>query len=300
MANGVKLDEIGSWSEVKLDILRRYATEYSKIMAGQKAKVPAFRHWYIDGFAGAGSHISRESGDEIPGSPKIALSVEPPFDGYMFVDMDPTRAAGLRELDGWNGRRVTVEEGDCNEVLLKVLPQVRYDKYRRALCVLDPYNLNPDWDIVRVAGELGTVEIFLNFMVMDLKMNIHLGDASRVAPGQVDRMNRFWGDESWREVGYAPDPQMNLFEEPGVVKRESFALVDAYRKRLKDVAGFKYVPEPIPMKNSTGAEIYYLFFASPNATANRIVEDIFAKYRREPLPDRIRAKGKRGAGGAHG
>jgi three-Cys-motif partner protein len=84
------------------------------------------------------------------------------------------------------------------------------------------------------------------------------------------------------------------------VKLGSFALVDAYRKRLKDVAGFKFVPEPIPMKNSNGVELYYLFFASPNATANRIVEDIFAKYRKEPLPDRVRPKGRRGRGGNDG
>ena len=297
---GVKLDEIGYWSEVKLDILRRYAVEYSRIMTRQKSKIPAFRHWYIDGFAGAGSHISRETGEQVLGSPKIALSVEPPFDSCIFVEMDPERAALLRGLDGWNGKRVRVEEGDCNKVLLKILPGIRYGEFQRVLCVLDPYNLNPDWDVVQLAGKQRNVEIFLNFMVMDLKMNVHLGDPKLVAPAQVERMNRFWGDETWRDVGYAPDPQMSLFDEPGVVKLGSFALVDAYRKRLKDVAGFKYVPEPIPMKNSTGAEVYYLFFASPNATANRIVESIFGTYRREPVPDRVRPNGKRGAGGSHG
>jgi hypothetical protein len=33
------------------------------------------------------------------------------------------------------------------------------------------------------------------------------------------------------------------------------------------------------MKNSIGRTIYYLFFASPNPTANKIVEYIFNKYR---------------------
>lgn len=293
MANGVRLDEVGYWSEVKLDILRRYATEYSKIMANQKVRFPAFRHWYIDGFAGAGSHISRDSGEEILGSPKIALSVDPPFDSYMFVDMDPARAVILRNLNGWQGRKVQVEEGNCNDVLLKLLPQIRFDRYQRALCVLDPYNLNPDWEIVRLAGQMGTVEIFLNFMVMDLKMNIYLGNPNQVTPAQVSRMNRFWGDESWRDVGYAPDPQLDMFTEQGIVKLGSHSLVKAYQQRLKDKAGFKYVPDPIPMKNSTGAEVYYLFFASPNATGNKIVKDILDKYRREPLPDRVKSKTRR-------
>jgi len=45
------------------------------------------------------------------------------------------------------------------------------------------------------------------------------------------------------------------------------------------VAGFKFVPEPLPMINSTGAVVYYLFFASPNENGGRIVGEIFNKYR---------------------
>ena len=57
------------------------------------------------------------------------------------------------------------------------------------------------------------------------------------------------------------------------------ALISAYRERLKDVAGFQNVPEPIPMKNSQNATVYYLFFASPNKVGSKIVEEIFKKYR---------------------
>jgi len=39
---GPKIDEIGPWSEVKLDIIKRYAVEYSKILSNQKN--PAFFH----------------------------------------------------------------------------------------------------------------------------------------------------------------------------------------------------------------------------------------------------------------
>ena len=52
-----------------------------------------------------------------------------------------------------------------------------------------------------------------------------------------------------------------------------------YRKRLKEVAGFKYVPEPIPMRNSKNAVVYYLFFASSNSTGEKIVKEIFDRYR---------------------
>ena len=45
------------------------------------------------------------------------------------------------------------------------------------------------------------------------------------------------------------------------------------------MAGFAYVPSPIPMRNSNGAVIYYLYFALPNKTGAKIVEEIFVKYR---------------------
>ena len=51
------------------------------------------------------------------------------------------------------------------------------------------------------------------------------------------------------------------------------------RDRLKAVAGFKCVPDPTPMRNSSGAILYYLFFASPNKTGQGILQDIFDTYR---------------------
>ncbi len=40
-----------------------------------------------------------------------------------------------------------------------------------------------------------------------------------------------------------------------------------------------YVPEPIPMRNSKGAVVHYLLFASQKPVADNIVKDIFRKYR---------------------
>lgn len=61
------------------------------------------------------------------------------------------------------------------------------------------------------------------------------------------------------------------------VDNETLAL--AFKRRLENVAGFKYVPRPIPMKNSMNSTIYYLFFASQQNVALKIVVDIFRKYR---------------------
>ena len=268
-----RLDEVGYWTEIKLSILRDYSNAYASILSKQQY----IRHFaYIDGFAGAGTHISKSSGEEIQGSPAIALGIDPPFSHYHFIDLDGRRATRLRELAA--GRRdVTVYEGDCNRVLLdRVFPQCHYDEFRRALCLLDPYELNPNWEVVQTAGSMRSIEIFLNFMIMDANMNVLWKNPDRTPAGQVQRMNAFWGDDSWRQAAY--------FTEPGLFgditeKATNEAVVAAYRKRLKEVAGFQFVPEPIPMKNTKGAVVYYLFFASHNKTGDKIARDVFRKYR---------------------
>lgn len=60
----MKLDEIGYWSEIKLDIIREYAAAYSRILTAQKS--PTLYHIYIDAFAGAGLHVSKSTGEFIP------------------------------------------------------------------------------------------------------------------------------------------------------------------------------------------------------------------------------------------
>lgn len=269
-------DPVGPWSEVKLAILREYAGPYSRIVSSK-----GFHHLYIDGFAGGGRHISRETDEIVAGSPLNALSTKPPFKEYHFVDLDPVRVEQLR---GYAGTRpdVFIYEGDCNEVLpAQVFLRAKYDEYRRALCVLDPFNIGLSWELVQTAGKMGSIEIFLNFMVMDINMNVLLTKPDNAKSDQLKRMTRFWGDTSWREAAYEKDRQGRLFDEPGTVKVDDAngKIAEAYRRRLLEVAGFKHAPSPLPFRNSLGRTVYYLFFASPDPTANKIVQQIFDKYR---------------------
>lgn len=269
----IKLDEIGDWSEVKLDIIKKYAKAYSTII---NAQPNIQRHLYIDGFAGAGVHISKRTKRYLPGSPLNALNVEPPFKEFHFIDIDGNRADALRKLCE-DYSNVYVYEGDCNNVLLeKIFPLARYSDYRRALCLLDPYGLHLNWEVVHTAGKMKSIEIFLNFPVMDMNMNVLWRNPDKVNKSQIARMNAFWGDDSWRNAAYTKTKGLfgDIEEKAGVEP-----IVEAYRDRLKKVAGFVFVPDPIPMRNTTGAIVYYLFFASPNKTGDTIVKDIFGKYR---------------------
>lgn len=269
-----KFDEIGYWSEVKLDILRRYASAYSTVLAKQSG----LKHLYIDGFAGAGVHISRLTGDYVLGGPLNALLVKPPFAEYHLIDLNRRKAAHLQRLVDPErlGSDVFVYAGDCNRVLLDVVFQrARYEDYRRALCVLDPYGLHLDWDVIQTAGGMKSVDLFVNFPVMDINMNVLWRDPDRVDPGQAARLTRFWGDESWRAAAYTTGGNLFGYDE----KTSNEDVAAAFRDRLRSVAKFRNVIEPIPMRNDHGAVVYYLYFMSQNATGNKIAGAIFDKYR---------------------
>lgn len=269
----IQFDKIGYWSEIKLDIVKKYSEEYSKIFRAKRQQM--FSHVYIDAFAGAGINISKKTGEFIPGSPLNALLVEPPFREFHFIDIDGSKVSVLNELIG-NRSDVYIYEGDCNEILLNnVFPKVRYEDFRRGLCLLDPYGLHLNWEVIKTAGSMGTIDLFLNFPIMDMNRNTLWRNPERVGEFDIKRMNAFWGDESWRNKAYKTKPTLFGMEDEKVANEQ---IAEEFRKRLISVANFKNVLRPMPMRNKNNAIVYYLFFASQKEVALRIARYIFKKY----------------------
>ena len=147
--------------------------------------------------------------------------------------------------------------------------------------MLDPYGLHLDWRVIHTAGQMKTLDIFLNFPVADMNRNVLWRNPNAATDVQKARLDAYWGNKSWREIAYRTDT--TLFNEPEKQPNETVA--EAFRDRLRKVAGFARVPKPLPMRNNRGAIVYYLYFASQKDTAETIVLDIFRKYE------------KRGSGG---
>jgi len=267
-------DSVGYWTEVKLEIVKKYAAAYATILSKQ----PGIRRFiYIDGFAGSGKVWSEDGRAEIPGSVENALAIKPPFSEFHLIDLDKNKAAQLKALQEQN-KSVRVYEGNCNSILLEeVFPRCKYGDFARGLCLLDPYGLDVDWDVLEAAGKLGTVEIFYNFMIMDANRNVLWRNPDKVSESQKKRMDKVWGDRSWIDAVYVEQPTL-FGSQPEKVDNEVVA--EAFRRRLVEKAGFKYVPKPMPMRNSNGAIVYFLFFASGNSTGGKIVGEIFEKYRK--------------------
>ena len=81
----------GEHTRRKLDVVAKYLAAYATVMKKQE-----FRLFYVDGFAGSGASTSKSeaeksqdptlfpTADVLDGSPIRALSVEPPFDYWVF------------------------------------------------------------------------------------------------------------------------------------------------------------------------------------------------------------------------
>jgi three-Cys-motif partner protein len=268
-----KFDEIGYWSELKLEIVEKYGAAYTKAFTNTRN----LKKYYIDAFSGAGVHVSKKTKVAIEGSPARALKITPPFDAFYFIDLNADKTDYLRSICG-DRSDVHIHTGDCNEYLTReLLPTIQYKKFNRAICLLDPYGLDLDWNVILQAGQSGAVDMFLNFPVMDMNRNAIWRNPDKAPAGGLDRMNKFWGDNSWRNSAYAEARQGNFFG-PELVKQGNEQIVAAFQDRLKKVAGFGFVPKPLPMRNSKKAVVYYLFFASPKAVAEKIITDIFRSY----------------------
>jgi three-Cys-motif partner protein len=156
---GFQFDKVGAWSVLKLDIIEQYGSAYTTAFntTGRRLK-----KYYVDGFSGAGAHVVKKTGQRIEGSPARALKTKPPFDGFYFIDLDKSKTTYLQKL--CEGRSdVQIVNDDANVYLRTLLPTIQYKKFNRALCVLDPYGLHLDWEVLQLAGQSEAVDLFLNF-----------------------------------------------------------------------------------------------------------------------------------------
>ncbi len=108
---------VGPWAPEKLTCLQKYLHAYTTIMRRQSFK----GYFYVDVFAGPGSPKVRKELTDSPaqlslieaaegaandageaayldGSPRVALSIEPPFTEYVVTELDKQRVRALGPL----------------------------------------------------------------------------------------------------------------------------------------------------------------------------------------------------------
>ena len=289
-----ELPEVGPWAREKLAGLRAYLSAYMKILS----RHAPLKTVYVDAFAAAGRAVVRQRdhddptihldlGDEardeearevIDGSPRVALEIDPPFDQYVFVEMDERRLAELRELEvEYKGRRkIAVRAGDCNEYLAtKLLKTFASDRLWRGVVFLDPFGMHVPWSTIEQLAKTEHIEVFLNFPV-GMAIQRLLPRSGHFTAKQRAKLDEYFGDPGWFDQVYVVERA--LFGEQ-LRKYDDAAerLVTWFRGRLKSAFGFVSTARLIP--NSKGGHLYYLIFAGPNETGARIASHVLGPAR---------------------
>lgn len=285
MANGsIKLDEIGSWSREKLQMLEQYLAAYVSILSTDRGKQYCSDFHYIDAFAGATEHIDKETGEYVDGSPRVALKTQPPFASYTFIEKNRNRVKNVLEplAAEFSTHVITPLYGDCNERILQdVLPQFPSRKWKQpsklGFIFLDPYGTNLEWKTVEAIGKAGTFDVFINLSVMGVM---------RQAPGKPplqdvqDRISQFMGGSDWFNLCYQTSPYLAL---PGLDMASHMRMHDGvadklancYKQKLETC--FKHVTPFKMMYSSKNSPIYALIFASQAETAKKKMQAILNK-----------------------
>jgi three-Cys-motif partner protein len=147
----------GSWTERKLDRVRKYLSAYMTIFT-KNSKAATLRTMYVDAFAGTGYRIASSRSQKLTslplfddkdaesfqkGSAHIALETEPPFDQYFFIDHVTEHIQELeklRERFPHRAQSISIIREEANDFLRNWCRTTNWHS-SRAVVFLDPYGM---------------------------------------------------------------------------------------------------------------------------------------------------------------
>jgi len=136
-SDGLIIRCVGVWSEAKHYYLKRYLGTFTKAMRKKWKNI-----CFIDLFAGPGKCRVRNTGQEIEGSPLIALNIRYPFSKYFFVDLSEEAIEGLtlRLQNHQHYNAVTIKQGDANEQVQCIINNI--PEKSLSIAFIDPTGLH--------------------------------------------------------------------------------------------------------------------------------------------------------------
>ncbi|MCH8616951.1 three-Cys-motif partner protein TcmP [Sphingomonas sp. SM33] len=269
----------------KLETVEAYLRAFTIALKRQN-----FTLYYVDAYAGSGASVSKQSRtrtdtisnqvalgispeivdtDEIvQGSATRALSINPPFDRYLFNDVKRSNVRSLAEIV--RNRfphlqdRVEITQQDANAKLRALCSSVDW-KCSRAVVFLDPFGLQIKYDTLCELARTKAVDLWYLVPVFAMYRQIRT-DGQVIADGGRS-VDEALGTDAWREVVVDKGPVQNsLFGEP--VELTSRAVDIAWfekvaRERLNVAFNGRVVDRALPLGRN-GLHEFSLMFASAN------------------------------------
>lgn len=286
----------GSWTQEKLERVRKYLAAYTKIFA-KNPKAKTLTTIYVDAFAGTGYRTaSRQKSDQslwfpeimetdvdefLKGSARIALEVDPPFKQYLFIEQSSRYAEELSKLKAqFSNKSVDIVRTDANIYLKQWCAEVDWRRYR-AVMLLDPYGMQVEWSLIETIARTQAVDLWILFPLGAAVSRL----LTKIEPPPdewAQALTRIFGTDEWRKAFYSKQKIQTLFGEEEVqIKDADFDKIGRFFvRRLKTV--FADVAEnPLPLRNSKNVPLYLLCFAASNPkgaqTAIKIAQDLLRR-----------------------
>lgn len=190
-ADGLLARASGEWVRRKHHYLDRYCGITAK---GMKNAFPT--RVFVDVMAGPGICNIRETGEEMPGSPLIALEHE--FTRFVFVEADPVLAAALEKRVAAHpkARLTTVICDDWAKVA--AAGRLRFDGL--VVAFVDPTGISQvPWSAMeRLLRDNPKIDLLTTLQyAMGITLNAYQYIESQ--PGQTTALDVFLGESDWRQ-----------------------------------------------------------------------------------------------------
>lgn len=197
---------VGKWAEEKHRLVSLYAKLFS---TGMKDKWD--ERVYIELYAGSGYSRLRDTSRIIAGSPIQALSLEHPFDKYIFCEKNPEELKALRARVEKTAplAKVAYITGDCNQRVDDILAEIpAHSPGHRvlSLCFVDPYDIGIKFQTLRTLSGRFVDFLVLLALYMDANRNIE-----NYVKHEAVKIDDFLGSRTWRERWKARSREGILF-----------------------------------------------------------------------------------------
>jgi three-Cys-motif partner protein len=192
--DGLVCPKVGKWAEEKHGLVSLYAKLFS---TGMKDKWD--ERVYIELYAGAGYSKIRDTSIIIVGSPLQALTLEHPFDKYIFCEEQPDllEALKLRVKRIAPSADVSYVPGDCNEHVGEIcspIPSASREHTVLSLCFVDPCDIGIKFETLRALSTR-----YVDFLVLlALHMDANRNYANYIRP-ESTKVEELLGSKAWRD-----------------------------------------------------------------------------------------------------
>jgi three-Cys-motif partner protein len=186
--------EVGKWAEEKHGLVSLCGKLFSTGMRDKWEE-----RVYIELYAGAGFSRIRGTSTIIAGSPLRALTLEDPFDKYIFCEENQENLEALKARVARIApmAKVAYVLGNCNEhvgAIFDAIPAHSPTHRVLSLCFVDPFDIGIKFKTLKKLSERYMDFLVLLALYMDANRNIE-----NYVKEEAIKVDEFLGSETWRD-----------------------------------------------------------------------------------------------------